>query len=281
VLKPHEKHEQAIVKRAARKYDDDAAGGAWKVAFADFCLALMALFLVLWLMASRDRQSLQATQHAGLGSGEDPALTEPAPAHHNGPGTGKGTAKAQPSMASPAELEALSRALAAISAQAGLTSNLEAVNTPFGLRVTLHDTDGIGMFERGSAIPTPRFSALLRKMGPLFARIDNQMLVVGHTDSLPYTDGGTGQSGYSNWTLSSGRAMAARAALLGGGMGAGSVLQVVGMADRAPRDSRAPTAAINRRIDMLILTRGQARQVASMFGMAGEPPGPSAAAVTP
>jgi chemotaxis protein MotB len=64
------------------------------------------------------------------------------------------------------------------------------VITPYGLRVMLHDTDRQGMFVRGSAVPTDRFRKLLRKMGPLFAQMENQMLIVGHTDSLQYADTG-------------------------------------------------------------------------------------------
>jgi len=141
------------------------------------------------------------------------------------------------------------------------------VITAYGLRVMLHDTDKQGMFERGSAVPNERFVRLLRRMGPLFAKMDNQMLLVGHTDSVPYAD--PAHTAYSNWTLSSNRAMAARAQLLVGGMPPDGILQVVGMADRAPLDTRDAAAGVNRRIELLILTRAQARTVAAMFGMPG------------
>src|SRR6185369_7304351 len=110
---------------------------------------------------------------------------------------------------SPAELQALSKVLAAMSAEAGLAGNLQTVVTPYGLRVMLHDTERQGMFVRGSAVPSERFRQLLQKMGPLFARMDNQMLIVGHTDSVQYAD--QGHTAVSNWSLSSDRAMAARA----------------------------------------------------------------------
>jgi chemotaxis protein MotB len=152
-----------------------------------------------------------------------------------------------------------------MSADFGLTSNLETVITPYGLRVMLHDTDHQGMFVRGSAVPTDKFRALLRKMGPLFARMENQMLIVGHTDSLQYAD--TSYSAFSNWTLSSNRAMSARAQLLAGSMNPDSVLQVVGMADRAPLDAKRADAGVNRRIELLILTTGQAKSIAAMFGV--------------
>jgi chemotaxis protein MotB len=250
------------------------------VAFADFCLALMALFLVLWLMAARQQQALQnivrdATSGMLQGQGKKPelafgpkgSLIERFQLPHSGDGPSKGNGGAngaRVSYDSPSDLAALSHALAEMSAEAGLSSNLASVVTPAGLRVMLHDTDRQGMFMRGSPLPTPRFARLLKKMGPLFEQMQNQMLIVGHTDSVQYSDSRHGA--YSNWTLSSNRAMAARAELLGGGMRPDSVLQVVGMADRAPLEPKVTTAAVNRRIEILILTRAQAGSVAAMFG---------------
>ncbi len=136
-----------------------------------------------------------------------------------------------------------------------------------GLRVMLHDTDRQGMFARGSAMPSERFRSLLRRMGPLFAQIENQMLILGHTDALKYVE--QGPSAYSNWSLSNERAMAARLNLIAGGMPRESVLQVIGMADRAPLDAKDSRAAVNRRIELMILSSSQARNLAAMFGMPG------------
>lgn len=161
------------------------------------------------------------------------------------------------------DLKQLSQVMEGLSEQEGLSGNLHAVVTPFGLRVMLHDTDKQGMFERGSAVPSAQFRTLLRKIGPLFAQVQNQMLIVGHTDAAQYA--GSGPAGPSNWKLSSERAIAARAQLLDGGMPANSVLQVVGMADRAPFDPNN-RADVNRRIELLILTSAQAQAMAAMFG---------------
>lgn len=288
----HDKHSEAVIKRASRKHDDDGHGGAWKVAFADFCLALMCLFLVLWVMAARQQESIQevmSDSHGGKldeGQGVMPesmggprgSMIERNPLSRSGDSEATGrqltngdkdpTEKARNSKVhyeSASDLAALSRALASMSADAGLSSNLQSVITPYGLRVMLHDTDKQGMFVRGSAVPTDRFKALLRKMGPLFAQMENQMLIVGHTDSLQYAD--TSYAAYSNWTLSSNRAMSARSQLLAGGMPTRSVLQVVGMADRAPLDTGNAAAGVNRRIEILVLTSGQAQNIAAMFGM--------------
>jgi chemotaxis protein MotB len=278
-------HEATIVKRGGGKHHDDEHGGAWKVAFADFCMALMALFLVLWLIAARDASAVKAilrdSKASGLieGSGSKPeiagnpsgSLIERFSLPRNNGGAagpdagGKNTARTK--YESPSELAALAHALEQMSADAGLSSNLAAVVTPDGLRVMLHDTDRQGMFVRGSPIPTPRFAKLLRAMAPLFEKMENQMLIVGHTDSLQYT--GSDPNSYSNWSLSAHRALAARSQLLTGGMRMESVLQVVGMAPRAPLDAAKPDAPANRRIELLILTGKQAASVAAMFGTPG------------
>ncbi len=265
----------AVIKRSSRKQDEDDHGGAWKVAFADFCLALMALFLVLWLMAAREQQSLKAVvqemsssftdaagQKPSIGGGPRGSLIERFALPHHGESNSQDSAPRR-LYDTPGDLAELSKVLASMSADSGLSSNLEAVVMPYGLRVMLHDTEKQGMFMLGSAKPTERFVKLLRKMGPLFAKMENQMLMVGHTDSLKYADDPDGRS---NWTLSTSRAMAARAQLMAGGMHAESVLQVVGMADRSPLDPANTAASMNRRIELLILTRKQADSVAAMFG---------------
>ncbi|MGH8854023.1 MAG: flagellar motor protein MotB [Telluria sp.] len=285
--KLNEKHESTIVKRGGGKHAHDEHGGAWKVAFADFCLALMALFLVLWLIAAREQQNLKkivrdATDSGMLeGLGTKPQVAaEPSgsmierfelPISGTGGNTGDkgpGTPSA-PRVAyeSPSELAALSKALGEMSQEAGLAANLDTVVTPYGLRVMLHDTDRQGMFMRGSALPTGRFAKLLRKMGPLFAQMKNQMLIVGHTDSSRFA--GSDKGGYSNWALSTDRALSARAELLDGGMRSDTVLQMVGMADRAPLEVKQPLAGVNRRIELLILTTKQSQLVSNMFGKPG------------
>ena len=292
-----EPHHEAIVKRGGKRHDHDEHGGAWKVAFADFCLALMCLFLVLWLMAARQQEQIQEVMRAPGGSVMDEGqgvmpetmggprgsliAREPMPRQPGGGKTGKAgdldvdvpdptdrRATQRTRYESAGDLQALSRVLARMSEDAGLAGNLQAVVTPYGLRVMLHDTEGQGMFARGSAMLNDRFRKLLRNLGPLFAQMDNQMLIVGHTDSLQYAD--RSHAAFSNWTLSSNRAMAARTQLQEGGMPARGILQVVGMADRAPLDTRDAAAGINRRIELLILTSQQSQIVAAMFGMPAE-----------
>lgn len=275
-------HEQTIVKRGGGRQQDDEHGGAWKVAFADFCMALMALFLVLWLIAARESSALKnivrdntaagliegsGGKHEIAGNPSGSLIERFTLPRANGGGQGPdagGKAASSTRYESPSELAALAHALQQMSADAGLASNLATVVTPEGLRVMLHDTDRQGMFVRGSPIPVDRFSKLLRAMAPLFDKMENQMLVVGHTDALQYTS--KDPNSYSNWSLSAHRALAARSQLLIGGMRKESILQVVGMADRAPVDADKPDAAVNRRIELLILTARQAAAIKAMFG---------------
>jgi hypothetical protein len=156
VLKPHDKgHGETIVKRGGGKHKHDEHGGAWKVAFADFCLALMCLFLVLWLMAARNTESLEAvlTESDGnrtdQGKGVMPqqvggprgSLIERFPmprtgyADVQGEGKSKDPADPQPAKVnyqSPEDLKKLADALAEMSKDAGLANNLESVITPYG-----------------------------------------------------------------------------------------------------------------------------------------------------
>jgi chemotaxis protein MotB len=276
--------EAAVIKRVSRKHGDDAhGGGAWKVAFADFCLALMCLFLVMWVMAAREEEQLREWMQAAggdllsqtdgrkiesMGGPRGSLIEREALPKGDGGNTASNDAPAQPSKKryeSPQEMQELAQTLIRLSEQAGLAANLQAVITAQGLRIMLHDTDKNGMFDRGSAIVNERFRALLRRMGPIFAMIENQLLIVGHTDSVPFLN--RASSAYSNWTLSSQRAMAARVQLLEGGMPTDGILQVVGMADRAPLNNKDPRAGLNRRIEFLVLTSDQAQAVAAMFGM--------------
>ncbi|WP_345783858.1 flagellar motor protein MotB, partial [Stenotrophomonas sp. YIM B06876] len=159
-----------MVKRVSRKHDDEEHGGAWKVAFADFCLALMCLFLVLWVLAARNAERTEEVLRTTGGKLFDEGAghkiqsfstargslipREPIPAQGdtrqprktftNGTdspqGTRSGFAPVQTRYESPADLQQLSAILANLSDDAGLASNLQTIITPYGLRVMLHDT---------------------------------------------------------------------------------------------------------------------------------------------
>lgn len=270
---------EVVIKKSGGKHQHDEHGGAWKVAFADFCLALMCLFLVLWVLAARDKEEIEAALAGGgaknmtfQGMGErmigefqpgqlipkDPVIT-PKPQERTG-----GEPDAKKLLDSPEELAELSRRVREAGAQIGLSEHITTVVTAEGLRILLHDTDKAGMFRLGSAEVMPAFSQLLRRIGPMFQEIQNQLVIAGHTDAVPFQSKSV--FGASNWSLSMERALAARAHMMAGGMPQASVLQVVGMAEMAPLDSSNPQAALNRRVELLVTTRDHASQVRSTFG---------------
>src|SRR6218665_642800 len=293
-----DKGHATIVKKVSKKGHDEAHGGAWKVAFADFVLALMCLFLVLWILAARSSEEAAEEVRRAQGGKmfEDGGSMiarlerkpgsliprEPVPAQSEtlqarkalpNPDTSKPEQPhtIQPPAAtrrheSAADVRELSAVIAKLAEDTGLQSNLQTIITPYGLRVLLHDTDRVGMFERGNAFPSERFRTMLRRLGPLFAQVENQLLVVGHTDSTPFIGIETYPGALSNWSLSNNRAMAARFHMMAGGMPTTSVLQVVGMADRAPMNTSRPEADVNRRIELLVLTTQHAQAIRDMFG---------------
>jgi len=271
-------HVDLIVKRAVRRDHDDDHGGSWKVAFADFCLALMCLFLLLWVLGARDEEEARLK----LGEMADSVVYDGGSSVLNGapvildtavmpdgltPRTagkeGDDVKRTQPIADTQDALHALAERVRVLGEEAGLLDNLQTIVTPMGLRVMLHDTDERGVFVSGGGTPSEPFRPMLTKLGALMGAVGNPMLVIGHTDSVPYRSLGFGSR--SNWHLSGDRAMSARRWLLEGGMRSGQVLQVVGMADRAPL-ADDPRAAVNRRIEFLVLTPERARMIQTMFG---------------
>lgn len=276
--RPGQEHGEIVVKKGGGKHQHEEHGGAWKVAFADFCLALMCLFLVMWVLAARDKEDLELAMAGGgaqnmtnQGMGEHMiGEYQPGQIIPREPITEKYQERtgAQPEakkvLESPQELAALAQRVQEAGQQVGLGDHLTAVVTAEGLRILIHDTDRRGMFRLGSAEPTPSFAQLLRRIGPMFQEIDNQLVIAGHTDALPFQSNYPGAA--SNWSLSMFRALAARAQMLGGGMPEASVLQVIGMADVALVDPAQPAAAVNRRVELLVTTRGHAGNVRQTFG---------------
>lgn len=277
--RPGAEHGQVVIKKGNGKHNHDEHSGAWKVAFADFCLALMCLFLVLWVLAARDKEQLEAAMAGGgaknmtfQGQGErmigefqpgqlipkDPIVT-PKPQDRTG-----GEPDAKKLLDSPEELAELARRVRKVGAQIGLSEHITAIVTAEGLRILIHDTDKAGMYRLGSAELTPKFAQLLRRIGPMFQSIENQLVVAGHTDAIPYQN--SSPFAPSNWSLSMNRALAARAYLVAGGMPPSSVLQVLGMAEAAPLSDSDPEASINRRVELLVTTKEHADSVRQTFG---------------
>ena len=215
-------------------------GGAWKVAYADFVTAMMALFIVLWLM-SADKEVQQAVS-----------------AYFNnpsGPGKLMGTAAAGVGHAIEIPKEDMSRlrekiqqALMTVPNFRSLKDHVEITITSDGLRIELLETEAGMFFESGRSAPTETGSELLARLAEELGKMPNHLLIEGHTDSKPY--GGDGS--YSNWELSTDRANSARQLMETHGVRPEQVEQVRGFADRALRHPEDPEAASNRRISVIV-----------------------------
>ncbi|MEC4725942.1 OmpA family protein [Shewanella sp. D64] len=299
------KNEPVIIKRGRRQKKTGSHGGAWKVAFADFTLAMMALFMVLWILQIADQQertmivqylkgdmfasgsinpfdlsqnpsmidfqgsiALQQAVMPAIGTGVDrtgPAMHNHIPVGEDNPKAGKGpelNSLVPGQFETQAQLEFLAREINEISRKVNLGANVEIKVVPQGIRILIHDNVHRFMFTRGGSEMKPYFEDLLMALGPLLSKVENKISISGHTDSTPYA----GKT-FTNWELSSKRALLARRVLEYSGIKHNQVIQVTGMADQAPYIKSDPAAAANRRIEMLVLTTLAEQQIREMTGL--------------
>ncbi|WP_051937450.1 OmpA family protein [Erwinia sp. 9145] len=163
------------------------------------------------------------------------------------------------------ELETLSNTINDITAANHAQGNLSLEKVPQGLRILLKDDSNRMMFTRGSVTMTPFFQRLLSELAPVFNRLDNQIMITGHTDAAHYRDA----KNYNNWNLSGDRALAARRVLEKGGIQQDRIMQVNAMADRMLLDPNDPYAASNRRIEIMVLTKAAADTLYQFYGPHG------------
>jgi chemotaxis protein MotB len=217
-------------------------GGAWKVAYADFVTALMALFIVLWLMGSSEQ-----VRKAVAGYFNDPR------------GSGKllgtmmsGTGKNAATPVSTDQLQELKDKLEEeIKARKDLeklSKQIEITITPEGLRIELIEGKDGTFYQSGSAKLSESGQELLALLGKELKTLPNSLLIEGHTDATPYSS----DLGYSNWDLSADRANSARRLLQQDGVRTDQVTQVRGYADQMLRVKNNPTDPSNRRISILV-----------------------------
>lgn len=284
-----------IIKRAARREHHAPHGGAWKVAFADFTLAMMALFMVLWIMSSVteeerkevvamltgesifDGQVMSPLSSGGAINGPNMII----PGKQGGEAATLNVEKqlqqldklknnseslADVNKRSQQEMEELARVIMEITKAFDAQSNLQMEIVPQGLRILVQDDRKREMFQRSSALLTPFFQRLLTQLAPVFNKIDNKMILTGHTDASRYSN----QRLYNNWNLSGDRALAARIALEQGGMAQDKVIQVNAMADKMLLTPEQPLSAANRRIEIMVLTHAAADSLYQFFGSHGE-----------
>ncbi|HLL13249.1 MAG TPA: flagellar motor protein MotB [Rubrivivax sp.] len=276
---------QPIIIKRVKKGGHAAHGGAWKIAYADFVTAMMAFFLLMWLLGSTtegDKKGIADyfgtplklallnggsgsgdSSHVVKGGGED--LTRSQGQVRRGDVEARKSTinvhqlKAEQIRAEVARLEDLKQKIeqkmAGNSRLAGISSQLKLEMTSEGLRLQIVDEAGKPMFASGSPTVQPNMRELLRIVGSVLASVPNRLTLEGHTDSMPFGGAGGSERGYSNWELSADRANASRRELIAGGLPEDQVLRVQGLAAANPFDRRDPAAPANRRISILVMTR--------------------------
>lgn len=218
-------------------------GGAWKVAYADFVTAMMALFIVLWLMnASPEIQkavSLYFTDPQGF-------------QNQNGTGNiGAGDeykALLLEKKDMPELKEKLSETLKAMPELGALKDQVDMTVTGDGLRIELVDKEGNSFFQSGAKEMTPSAKAIVSALAAEIGKLENRVVLEGHTDARPYSASGF----YSNWDLSTDRANAARRFMAQHGLRKSQVSQLRGFADQRLRNPKDPLDFANRRVSIIV-----------------------------
>jgi len=215
-------------------------GGAWKVAYADFVTAMMALFIVLWLLNSG-----QQIKEAVGGYFKDPTGT----AKNVGSdmtGAGENFVISKDNMEQ--LKEQLQKAIREVPNFDKLKNHIDMTVTNEGLRIELSESATGTFFDSGSPKISGDGSELLTALAQDLGKLPNKLALEGHTDSKQYTDGGT----YGNWELSTDRANAARRLMMQHGVGGNQVTQVRGFADQRLRKKDDPLDPSNRRISLIV-----------------------------
>ena len=273
---------QPIIIKRIKKGGHSAHGGAWKIAYADFVTAMMAFFLLMWLLGSTSegdkkgisdyfQSPLKVAMQGGSGAGASNSvitgggndLTQSAGQSRRGDGEEKSAKKMSGDQAKVERAKKDAKDLATLAAKiAGAISNnakmaefssqIKLEITPDGLQIQIVDDQRRPMFDSGSASVKPYMSDILAEIGRALLDVDNKISLDGHTDSQAY---GNAARGYSNWELSSDRANASRRELIAAGMPEGKLARVVGMASSLPLEPDNPLAPSNRRISILVMTK--------------------------
>lgn len=277
-------------------------GGAWKVAYADFVTAMMAFFLLMWLLNATTEEQRQGISEyfdptpmvvssttsgaggvmGGLTVSTDGARVndvQPIVHNDNAPSPNikaqidpeqikKEELQAELEKRENAEFEEIKKEIEQAiqdSDLKDLAKNLMVDMTPEGLRIQIVDQDGESMFPSGSARPYEKTVKLLKMVSGIIKTMPNQISVRGHTDSVPYSKG----ADYTNWELSADRANASRRVLLDSGIEAKKLSNVVGKADTEHLKPDAPKDPQNRRISVILLRESLTKPVTDKKAASG------------
>jgi len=269
-----------IVKRVRRGRRDHHSG-AWKIAYADFVTAMMAFFLLMWLLSSTSQEDLRGIADyfksplrvslaAGDGRGDSASVLKGGGRDftRREVAVRKGETEEQKktiNLKSPdaaverAEMSQLRNLKGKIEKSFDASPLLREYRkqmlidiTTEGLRIQLVDAQNRPMFESGRAELLPHMRQILHEIGRSLNDMPNKISLAGHTDAKPYS---AGERGYSNWELSADRANASRRELVAAGMAEGKVVRVVGLSSSVLLDKADPLNPVNRRISIVVLTK--------------------------
>lgn len=273
---------QPIIIKRVKKGGHVAHGGAWKIAYADFVTAMMAFFLLMWLLGSTTegdkkglsdyfQSPLKVAMQGGSGAGASNSviqgggndLTQSAGQAKRGDGADKSARKmsgeklkAEVARRDAKMLAALSSKIAGVIASnpkmSEFSSQIRLEITPDGLQIQIVDDQKRPMFDSGSATVKPYMREILREIGVALLDVENKISLDGHTDRSSYANAARG---YSNWELSADRANASRRELAAAGMPEEKLARVVGMASSLLLDPENPLSPSNRRISILVMTK--------------------------
>lgn len=215
-------------------------GGAWKVAYADFVTALMALFIVLWLMDTTPQVRAAVASYFKDPSGRSTLTgTIRSGSDDNLPVTKDNFKQLK---------QRLEKSINQIDSLKALSNQIDITVTPEGLRIELLETKDGSFFKTGSAVLNANGREILTLLAGELGTIPNRIMIEGHTDARPYV----GHNGYNNWNLSADRALAARSLMMAHGLRPNQVSQVRGYADEMLRDKANPYDPSNRRITLVV-----------------------------
>jgi chemotaxis protein MotB len=273
--------QQPIVVKKIKKGGGGAHGGAWKIAYADFVTAMMAFFLLMWLLGSTTKGDLKGIADyfqtplmvalfGGSGSGDSSSVIQ---------GGGEDLTRTH-GQVKKGEVESPSKKINLQALKAdfeklekerleGLKGDIQSLIeasptlkqfksqllldlTTEGLRIQIVDELNRPMFDSASSELKPYTKQILREIGAVLNKVENRISLSGHTDATPYAGG---DRGFGNWELSTNRANASRRELVAGGLDDGKMMRVVGFASTVLFDKAQPQSPINRRISIVVLNK--------------------------
>ncbi len=273
--------QRPIIVKRIKKHGHGAHGGAWKIAYADFVTAMMAFFLLMWLLGSTAKgdlsgiseyfsQPMKVALLGGEGSGDATSLIKgggkdltrkagqenkanmPAKKKTPDPEAGKNEAIRQEKVKLEELKTKFEKKIESQSVLKQFKKQLMIDITAEGLRIQIVDEKSRPMFSIGSAKLQPYAKEILNEISKVLNDVPNTISLSGHTDATPYSGG---ERGYSNWELSADRANACRRELVSGGIEDGKILRVVGLGSAVLFDKTDPGNPINRRISIIVMNK--------------------------